>query len=633
MPRIQQVDPALRELLLRYTGDPSGGVREEGQKQAQEIPVVARLREAHWKVPGLRTVAQFGNVVTGRVTVGDVMSVRAHPHVVSLKASMNHAPDLDHSIPDIGLALGRRGAVPDHRSGGRGVVVAILDWGFDFVHSNFRNKDGGSRVLFLWDQRGGLTRRSPKPFGYGREFTRQDLDAALRAPDSYGTLGYDPVDADPGTGCHGTHVADIAAGNGRAPGAATGVAPEADLIFVHLKGEDTSPHDTLGDSVRLLEAARYVVDKAGDRPVVINMSLGRTGGPHDGTTLVEMGLDALLEERRGRMVVMSAGNYYAADLASHGQVPQGGRVELGWLVPPRERDTAEMEVWYSGRDEFLVELVDPFGVVLARVGVGQYEVVRNRDRVLASVYHRRADPNNGDHQVDVFLRPEAGEGEWTVRLHGRRCLTGSYHAWIERTAPVSQSRFRPESASREYTVGSIGNGRMTVSVGAYDARRSSRPLMPFSSQGPSRDARLKPNLCAPGGGVRAARSSRPRESGRDQDGTTVKSGASMAAPHVSGVVALMFEAAFPRMLSAAETKRLLRDSVRANATRPQGRDLRRGWGRLDARAAIAAAKANSGQSEAAGPVRRRRGPLESKGGLGHAAIRMGNSDRGPRVAG
>ena len=588
MPMPLQIDPALRELLLRHTGDPSGDVREE--LQAREVPVVARLRQPTANVPGLRVVARFGEVVTGRLPVGEVISVRSHPNVASLKASLNHAPDLDQSIPDIGLAPSTPGQIAGRRPGGRGVVVGVLDWGFDFAHANFRNPDGSSRLLCLWDQRGGATPRSPAPFGYGREFTREDVDAALTSRDPYGALDYDPTDADPGTGSHGTHVADIAAGNGRAPGAAAGVAPAADLMFVHLRGDDTAPQDTLGDSVRLLEGARYVADRAGDRPVVINMSLGRTGGPHDGSTLVEMGLDALLRERRGRMVVMSAGNYYSAGLASHGRVPQDGRIGLGWLVPPRDRDTAEMEVWYSKKDEFLVELVDPRSVVRARVPVGHYEVVRDRDRVLASLYHRRDDPNNGDRQVDVFLWPEAPEGEWTVRLYGRRCVTGSYHAWIERTRPASQSRFSPGCVSLEHTIGSICGGRMTVSVGAYDARVPSRPLMPFSSEGPSRDARLKPNLCAPGGGVRAARSSQRRGAGRDKDATTIKSGASMAAPHVAGVVALMFEAAHPRRLSAAATKRLLRDSARSAGTEPPGRDLRRGWGRLDAQAALAATR-------------------------------------------
>src|SRR5438093_1621133 len=83
---------------------------------------------------------------------------------------------------------------------------------------------------------------------------------ARAAPEPYLALGYEPSEIDPnGAGTHGTHVLDIAAGNGAAAGSAPGMAREADLLFVHVRGDDTMPTDTLGDSVSLLEAVRWVV--------------------------------------------------------------------------------------------------------------------------------------------------------------------------------------------------------------------------------------------------------------------------------------------------------------------------------------------------------------------------------------
>ena len=35
---------------------------------------------------------------------------------------------------------------------GRGVLVACLDSGVDYAHPDFRNPDGTSRILYLWDQ-------------------------------------------------------------------------------------------------------------------------------------------------------------------------------------------------------------------------------------------------------------------------------------------------------------------------------------------------------------------------------------------------------------------------------------------------------------------------------------------------
>ena len=77
---------------------------------------------------------------------------------------------------------------------------------------------------------------------------------------------------------HGTHVMDIAAGNGRAGGPA-GVAPEADLVFVHLADSGTGGLANLGDSVRLLEAVDFVRRTAAERPWVVNVSVGRHGRP------------------------------------------------------------------------------------------------------------------------------------------------------------------------------------------------------------------------------------------------------------------------------------------------------------------------------------------------------------------
>ena len=67
---------------------------------------------------------------------------------------------------------------------------------------------------------------------------------------------------------------DIAAGNGEADGPA-GIAPDADLIFVHLADRNTGGLANFGDSVRLLEAVDFISRTAGPQPCVINISAGR----------------------------------------------------------------------------------------------------------------------------------------------------------------------------------------------------------------------------------------------------------------------------------------------------------------------------------------------------------------------
>ena len=313
------MDPGLRELL-----------RESGA--GEELEVILKLRTGADLPPRARGIARFGDIFTARVRAADVASVRNDPRVISIKASRLISPGLD--VPDERAQPAPAMTVETpRRATGRGTVVAVLDWGCDITHPNFRELDGGTRLLALWHQ--GLRNAAPPaPWGYGRIFSRADIDAALAQPDPFGTLGFHPSQSDPGDaqGTHGTHVLDIAAGNGALAGSSPGVAPGADLVFVHLSTESADPLATLGDTVRILEALDFVRRIAGDRPWVANLSLGRHGGPHNGRTLVEQGIDALLLEAPGRAVVQSCGNYFAADTHSSGRLRPGRSRTLRWTI-------------------------------------------------------------------------------------------------------------------------------------------------------------------------------------------------------------------------------------------------------------------------------------------------------------
>ncbi len=576
------VDPGLSQQLLTRTGTTTVPAPDEAAAD-DVVPVIARLDPAGAHVPGLRVVSQFDGVVTARVRLGDLGAVRGHPSVRSLKAIRTYGPTLATSVPDV---RARPADLPQRpgRPGltGKGVLVAVLDWGLDVTHANLRNADGSTAVEALWDQRGSRTPTSPEPFGYGRVLTRAAIDAALATGDPHAALGYDHADVDPGQqGTHGTHVADIAVGRGRAPGSAPGVAPGASLAFVHLRGEDTAREDTLGDSARILEACDWAVRCAAGRPLVIHMSLGRTGGPHDDTLLVTRAFDHLLATRPGVAIVMSCGNYHDSRMHASLTTTTGSVTDLPWDVPVPPPGGTELELWYAGRDRLAVTLVAPDGTTVLDLEPGAHGVHRVGTTVVASGFSRVADPNNADNVIDLFLQPGAPPGRWTVRLTGRTVHDGRVEAWIERTGGAHQARFPSGVATSRSTTGSICNGRLPLAVGAYDAGAADRPPTLFSSEGPSRDGRPKPDISAPGNRVLAARSSYVAGGTRVRDGLTRKSGTSMAAPHVSGTVALLFEAALPRLLPMALTRWVVLESARE----PRQPDTRYGAGMLDAAAA------------------------------------------------
>lgn len=567
------MDPALWQLL-----------RAEPSAPDREVEAIIRLRDARAVVPGVRLVARFGRIATCRLAAGDVPAVRRHPAVRSLKASRRYGPDPLGPIERIGAGGVRGGSLPGAARRppeldamgltGDGVVVGVVDWGLDVDHPAFRDAAGRTRLLALWDQRSGASGGSgdgggPAPYGYGRVHDRAAVDAALRTGDPYAALGYHPADADRGGGTHGTHVAGIAAG----------LAPAATLVFVHLADRGTGGLATLGDSVRLLEAVDFIRRTAAGRPWAINLSVGRHGGPHDGRTLLELALDELLGTTTGALVVQSAGNYFRARAHAAGTVAPGTTRTLTFRTRPGDPSRNELEIWYDGGDRFDVRLTPPGSSPgpWARLGE-QVAVVAGGDTV-GRLYHRARDPNNHDHHVDAFLEPTATAGDWTVSLRAADVAGGRYDAWLERDDRCAgcQPRFVPRDVARSGTVGTIATGRLPLVVGAYDARDPATPLAPFSSAGPTRDGRGKPDLLAPGVAVLSARSA-PAGSRRSAGALARKSGTSMAAPHVTAAVALCLQATGGRV-GAVELRRLVLDAVRpAPRASPPGRA---GAGHLD----------------------------------------------------
>jgi subtilisin family serine protease len=575
------MDPALWEMLDGDADD--------------EVEAIIRLKSAGAFPEGVRLVARFGRIATCRLRRGAIREVWSDESVASLKAprGLVYDPpsDIQQSAPseDLGdweTPLRR----PPVAETGRGVVLGVIDWGCDIAHPNFLDEQGETRLLALWDQRRRTPVTAENRYGRGTIHSRDAINRALASDCPYAALDYHPADSEVGRGAHGTHVMDIACGNGHV--GQPGLAPEADPVFVHLSSSGTGGLANFGDSVAVLEAVDFILEKAGNRPCVINMSMGRHGGPHDGSTLVEQGLDEALAAAPGRAIVNSTGNYFARQVHAAGQLRPGETRTLVWNVDRADQTPNELEIWYSPRDKILFRLRSPDGEWCGPVPLGKHQEAVVGGEKVGRMYHRALDPNNQQHHVDIFLDPGGPTGRWEVVLIGEEVVDGRFHAWIERDvgARHNQSRFEAEDADPSCTTGTIANGFSTIAVGAYDPSHPDRPLARFSSAGPTRDGRQKPDLVAPGVRIEAACSA--PYGGRDADLLTRKSGTSMAAPHVSGTIALMFEAA-ARPLSIHQTRSILlpaADEVSGNGELR----LRVGSGYLNSQRAVAAAREVAG---------------------------------------
>ena len=353
------LDPRLQKAIVTSQQRELNTLDESVQEE-KLISVIAKITDIDifCAIPGVHhendiTIApdKSGRIVTAKVSVSALEKVRQSPVVLSLKEVQPLKPLLKDTNKEIDVPPLLGAEV----EGGKGVIVGIVDHGCDFVHKNFRRDDGSTRLLALFDQRN------------DKVYSKEEINESLQTDNPYNTLGYDV-----NTRAHGTHVMDIAAGNGLGT-RMKGVAPNADLIFVEPFYWDIADGDlgNFGDSGNLLEAIKFIFEQARDQPCVINISLGTNGGSHDGTSLVEQGIDGLVMDKPNSAVVIAAGNSYDDNIHATGSIPQGGYIDLQWNMSEGDFTRNELEVWYDGKDEFHLEIINPENERICNIGLKQ----------------------------------------------------------------------------------------------------------------------------------------------------------------------------------------------------------------------------------------------------------------------
>lgn len=401
--------------------------------------------------------------------------------------------------------------VPPLSLTGRGVLVAVIDSGIDYKHQEFLNPDGSSRILYLWDQMAVGT--PPTGYTMGREFTQEDLNQSL-------SEDRDAVTAD--TSGHGTAVAAIAAGN-------SGVAYESELIVVRLGQPRT---ESFPRTTELMQAVNYVIEKAVEigRPVAINLSFGNTYGSHAGNSLVETYLDDMSNFWKS-VLVIGTGN--EGNAAGHTEVilPMGRDTEVPFLIQSYET-SLNIQIWKSYVDNILLELISPEG---QRVGyfqpvLGPQRFTLGQTEIL--IYYGEPSPFSMYQEIFVDFIPKQNyldSGQWRFRLIPERIADGRVNFWMP-THTILNSGTRFLYPSPEHTLTIPSTALRAISVAAYDSIRN--VYADFSGRGNNINGIGKPDLAAPGVGIRTAA---PGNQYVTVDGT------SFAAPFVTGSSALLMQ--------------------------------------------------------------------------------------------
>ena len=555
--------PRVRVLLQIATGHTADDLRELSQHT------------------GLTVLVRAGDIIGGEIGIDRLVELDELEAVGYVEASRPTLPELDAAIPETKADKVHTGP-PGLR--GAGVIVGVIDSGIDWRHGCFQDPTGKTRILRIWDQN--LTpaagESSPAPFGHGVEYDRSAIDGALRAPNPLSMVRH--MDDEMG---HGTHVAGIAAGDGSSAGNGkpaftfVGIAPEADLVIV----ANRVTTEAMGDSMGTLEAVGYIfkVAEALGRPAVVNISQGDNLGPHDGSSLLERGIDNLLNAP-GRALVKSAGNAANAGVHATGQVAEGGSDVVQFLIPVNDITPDTLDIWYPAADRLSLRITPPSGTASAEVAPGTTVTDLNlsggNKAFVDSVVHH---PQNGDNRIYVQLsrgsQTAIRPGTWSLTLIGRTVTdSGRWHAWVERGQTVPQ--FIGSHSNDEITISVPGTSRKVVTAASYITKGAGRGnLSTFSSRGPTRDGRNAPTLAAPG---QAITSALVGAAGTSQ--YQPMSGTSMAAPHLSGVCALLLQSS--PTLTQDDLVLLLTSSARLDSFTGGAPNNAWGAGKVDAAAAV-----------------------------------------------
>ena len=539
--------------------DPKNAVSVSKFSQRGTVPVLLRVSGPDWVPPDLVTIhSRLGNFVTAVAPIDALDGLRDDPGVFSIDASR------EGGVLELDVSKSFVKAVDVHRPPitemGDKAIVGIIDSGIDVLHEAFQDSTGNTRILYVWDQRG-TTGNAPNVIDanafsqpYGSLYVQSDIQQMITQGLATKAL------RDPNG--HGTHVASIAAG--RAVGAfAGGIAPEAQLIVVipNMNSKPGDPH-SIGYSNSHVDALRFIQSAAAKKglPVAINVSLGMNAGAHDGSSSLEASFDSTTDMGRlpGVVVVKSAGNERGYKGHSSVAVPQSGYADITWDSAPQERDQDYIEVWFHAFDDIDFVLVDPAGSATppATVASNKVEVTLNGNfcRLTLSRNHK----DNGDNLLVITIEPDGSpiqQGTWTLRMLGKTVLglgAGVVHAWVERHS--SRAITFNTGDTDEMTLSIPGTAKHVITVAACG---SALPLQLTSSSswGPTRDGRSKPDLAAPGVDIVAALAN----TANHQD-TVAQTGTSMAAPHVTGTVALVLSALYKSgkpMANAVQVRREL----------------------------------------------------------------------------
>ncbi len=455
---------------------------------------------------------------------------------------------------------------------GQGCVIVFLDTGIDYTNPVFRNPDGSSRILAIWDQTI-QTGTAPAGFFYGSEYSREDINRALQSENPYEIV---PSRDENG---HGSNLAAVAAGSILDNGIEyIGAAPEADIVVVKLKEckdyfrefylipGNVPAYQENDIMLGLMYANGFA--RAFERPVVYCLGVGTNYGDHGGSSALSRYLDALAV-RRSRAVVVCGGNegnaahHYQGNLKSPESAATGREVVEVRVGPDSEGFL--MQLWGNLPDIFTVSVRSPGGETIPPVRLGVQDIITYGfiyERTRITIAGSLVETASGEELITMRIQAPTA-GIWTFVVEAVRDINnGQFNIWL----PVRQFLNTEASFLKPSPYTTLTEPAMAgdvISVSTYDG--ANRSFFIESGRGFARTGEINPDFAAPGVNISVIRGK--------------QTGSSLAAAITAGAVAQFMQWAVVEKNNPLVESREIKNYLVRGAAR--NRDLtypNREWG-------------------------------------------------------
>ena len=520
---------------------------------------------------GHEATAISHTLVTARIAKAYAERLTTMPGVNYMQSPRQAVTAMSTARPLAGVDRIHAGEGFDTPYTGRGVIVGVIDQGFEYKHLAFLDDAGKSRVRAIWNRLAG-------------EEPMTDIPAS---GDRVGDIG------------HATFVTNVAAGSRIAENDFYGVAPEAEIIMV----PSTLKEDEVLEDVQFISSFAEKEQK----PWVINMSFGTQMGAHDGQSYFDQALNDVLKAAPGRQIIAATGNDNATPIHVR-HTFKAGQETVRLLVLPVVYKGTKVSIWANHADSLSHLTLRPYYVDENNVK-DERDEAHWAERVTEEIapYNRKQGFNIELSATDVTdlhtllaLELTGHEGE-------------TFDAWIESNggsfSTIEGADYLP--GDNHYCVSEMGaSTKEAIAVGSYvstpyyTSLGSDTPtdwgigeaggMSTYSNGGPMADGTLKPDVAAPGGVINSAFAKTGNEWSTSFNTITASVrrgirtyyygasyGTSFATPFVTGIVALWLQA--NPNLTSEQIKSILQQTARHDAfTGDDPWHYRWGYGKVDA---------------------------------------------------